>query len=363
MKTILHVTEALGGGLAYSVSQLAQLQAREGWNVVLIHSVRPETPPPDLLDKLFPVPIQRIKVALVTPVSPWQDFLGVLRLAKIFRNLGPDVIHLHSSKGGVLGRTAALITGLQDRVYYSPRGFSFLRQDVSLSKRRAYQWFEKIAARFGGTLVACSASEAELGLKAVGHRRVILVENSIQLENIRRAVRRSGDRVRVMTAGFINYAKAPWRFRDVAVSLENEPADFVWVGDGQLRAELLVDGKLPANLTVSGWKKRQEVLEELALSDIFVLFSMWEGMPLALIEAQATGLPVVVSNVVGCRDVVRDGVTGFVCTTMDEIVEKVRMLIVDENLREKMGESARAMAVERFSAERMHREMLAVYGH
>jgi glycosyltransferase involved in cell wall biosynthesis len=90
---------------------------------------------------------------------------------------------------------------------------------------------------------------------------------------------------------------------------------------------------------------------------------MWEGMPLALIEAQATGLPAVVSDVVGCRDVVRDGITGFVCGTMDEVVERVKLLIVDTELRKKMGANARSMALKRFSSERMHRESLAVYGY
>src|SRR3990172_993328 len=115
MKTILHVTEALGAGIAHSISQLAKVQALEGWKVILVHSVRPETPSKDLLERLFPPPIHRIIVPMVTPIVAWQDLLGVLRLAKLFRRLNPDVIHLHSSKGGALGRIAARVTGLQNR--------------------------------------------------------------------------------------------------------------------------------------------------------------------------------------------------------------------------------------------------------
>ena len=86
-------------------------------------------------------------------------------------------------------------------------------------------------------------------------------------------------------------------------------------------------------------------------------------MPIALIEAQAAGLPAVVFDVAGCRDVVRNGVTGFVCASMGEAVEKVRLLIRNRDLRNELGENARAMAAERFAMERMHREMLEVYGH
>src|ERR1019366_9822 len=102
MNTILHVTEALGGGVTHSISQLTTLQARDGWKVVVVHSVRPETPSQEILDRLFPPPILRIMFPMVTSIAPWQDLLGVLYLMNLFRQLRPDVIHLHSSKGGAL---------------------------------------------------------------------------------------------------------------------------------------------------------------------------------------------------------------------------------------------------------------------
>jgi glycosyltransferase involved in cell wall biosynthesis len=147
----------------------------------------------------------------------------------------------------------------------------------------------------------------------------------------------------------------------MATGCADLPADFVWLGDGDLRADLMVDGVLPMNLDIAGWQARSGVYESLASADIFVLPSLWEGMPLALIEAQAAGLPAVVSNVVGNRDVVMDGETGFVCDTDQELIEKTRLLIEDAALRQKMGQAAREMAAKRFSVERMHREMMAVY--
>lgn len=360
---ILHVTEALGGGVTHLISQLAKLQALDGWEVILAHSIRPETASQDVLDQLFPPPIRRIVVPMVTPISLRHDLSCLLQLMKIFRQVRPDVIHLHSSKAGVLGRIAASLSGYQDRGFYSPHGLSFLREDVSPLKRRLFLGFEQISALLGGTFLASCGSEASLARETVGHRRVVLVENSIDTKQVRSTVGSRPNRVRVITSGFIRYPKAPWRFRDLAVQLKDEPANFAWIGDGELRQELLVDGKLPPNLVVSGWQDRERVLDQLSVSHIFILLSLWEGMPLALIEAQAAGLPAVVSNAVGCRDVVRDGVTGFVCASMEDAVEKVRLLIRDRDLRNKMGENARVMALERFSVERMHREVLAVYGY
>jgi glycosyltransferase involved in cell wall biosynthesis len=96
-------------------------------------------------------------------------------------------------------------------------------------------------------------------------------------------------------------------------------------------------------------------------ADVFVMTSLWEGMPLTLLDAQAIGLPAVVSDVVGCRDVVLDGVTGFICKSDVELMEKTRLLIRDAALRVRMGQAARSMALVRFSSERMHSEILNAY--
>lgn len=367
MKKIIHITEALGGGPVHSISQLAKQQVLDGFEVILVHSLRPDTPTEALLNQLFPSPIHRVIVPMITPVSALHDLSSMLHLMKLFKQLQPDIIHLHSSKAGVLGRVAAYLTGSQHRVFYSPRGFAFLRQDVSPFKRRLYLSFEQISAYFGGTLVACSGTEAEFARYNAGLQHVALVENSVSLEQIRMTAGSSGDTVRVVTSGRICHQKAPARFREIATRLRSELANFVWIGDFWVghdvpEGELFVNGRLPSNMAITGWCNRQEVFDELARSDIFVLLSLWEGMPLSLIEAQAAGLPAVVSNVIGCRDVVLDGITGFVCNSMDEVVEKARLLICDHDLRQRMSINARSMALERFSVQRMHQEMMAVYG-
>ena len=362
MTLILHVTEALGTGVVHSISQLARIQAKNGFDVVLVHSCRPETPPPDQLDRLFPPPIRRIHHSMVTPVSPLKDARDAMALARLFRQLRPDIIHLHSSKAGVLGRVAAFLSGHGVRTFYSPRGFAFLREDVSPLGRWLYLSFERIAAFLRGTLVACSGTEAQLARDRVGHPRVALVENSAEFEHIKEA--RGGDapRMRVVTSGRICYQKAPWRFRDLANGLRGLPADFVWIGSGELEHFLSAPDDHSVSLISTGWLSRADVLMELSQSDIFVMTSLWEGMPLSLIEAQAAGLPAVVPDVVGCRDIVRHGETGFVGKSDDELALHVRELIENRELRQTLGRAARKMAKERFSVERMHKEMVKVYG-
>jgi glycosyltransferase involved in cell wall biosynthesis len=362
MALILHVTEALGTGVAHTISQLAKNQANDGFDVALVHSLRPETPPPDQLDRLFPPPIRRIHIPMVTPVSPLKDARDVVALAKLFRQLQPDVIHLHSSKAGVLGRVAAFLTGYGKRTFYSPHGFAFLREDVSSIKRTLYLIFERIAAFLRGTLVACSESEQRLAQDRVNHPRVVLVENGVEIEHIEEAKGSATGRLRIVTSGRLCYQKAPWRFRDLARNLADLPVDFVWIGSGDFEKHLSIPDGHSVALTSTGWLDRADVLMEVAQSDIFVMTSLWEGMPLSLIEAQAAGLPAVVPDVIGCRDVVRHGETGFVCKSDDELGLYLRKLIDNRELRQVMGRAARNMARERFNIKRMHHEMLMAYG-
>jgi glycosyltransferase involved in cell wall biosynthesis len=360
---ILHVTEAMVAGVAHLISHLARSQAKDNHKVVVAHSIRPNSPSPEELERLFPAPIVRRVVPMTTEPSPIQDGRGVIALIRLFREINPRVIHLHSSKAGALGRLAARILGLQHRVYYSPHGLAFLREDVSPFKRECYRYFEKIGSGLGGTIVASSASERELVRSRIRGSEVTLVENGVDLLNITASNGSGISKVRVVTSGRISFPKAPWRFRDVAAALTSEDADFVWIGDGDMRDQLLVGGSLPANVSITGWSiDGSQVFVELARSDIFLAASLWEGMPMSLIEAQTAGLPAVVSDVVGCRDVVIDGETGFVCRSNAALVERTRLLIRDSQLRKKMGQRARDVAIVRFSVERMHREMLEVYG-
>jgi len=380
MTLIVHVTESLGGGVLYSIAQLAKAQADSGLDVVLVHSRRLDTPSASELQALFPLPIKRVELLMARAIAPINDLLSVLRLRRLFRRLKPDVIHLHSSKAGALGRLAVLLCGIKCQVVYSPRGFAFLRSDVSTNKQRLFLAIERIMSRMPGILVACSETEAKLARQRVGHPDVRLVENSIDLSCIKSASFGFKPRIRIVTSGRMTYAKAPWRFRKLAICLAHKSVDFVWIGGGEnidsewrLVKEISVTKDLnfdsyglpdgsAATLTATGWLRRDQVLNELAEADIFVMTSLWEGMPLSLIEAQAAGLPAVVPDVIGCRDVVRSDVTGYVCVSDDELAQRVQDLIDMPELRRRLGGQASHLAAGRFGVSRMHTEMLRVYG-
>ena len=356
---IMHITEALGGGVLNVIQQLSSLQSDANHDVTIVHSTRTDTPKlPELL-KIFPEPITCIELKMQTNISLLQDLGSLLKLLKIIKKINPDVIHLHSSKAGVLGRIACKLSGRSSACFYTPHGFSFLRKDISSKKRSIFKAIENISSFFGGTTIACSQSELDHA-KSAGQKKAILIENSIPLNLVSEAIG-SPSGCRITSSGRLCNQKNPSAFRQIAIALNKEPASFLWIGDGELKHELMIDDKLPENLDLTGWIAREVVVSYLDRSDIFVMTSLWEGMPLALIEAQAAGLPAVVLNVEGCKDIVTDGVTGFICDDIDQMQNRLKQLICDSKLRKKMGLSARKIALRRFAEDRMSSETLAAY--
>ena len=141
-------------------------------------------------------------------------------------------------------------------------------------------------------------------------------------------------------------------------------ATLVLVGDGPERAALealAAQLGVAERLVVTGWTT--EARRHLPSFDVFALPSLWEGMPLVILEAMHEGLPVVASDVGSVAEAVRDGETGYVVAPGDEVTLRKRLaaLLGDPALRRGMGERAHAVAAECFTAEAMARRYEAIY--
>jgi glycosyltransferase involved in cell wall biosynthesis len=364
-QTIMHVTEALGGGVLYCIALLANRQVSAGDEVTLVHSIRADTPSEAELDRIFDKRIRRRVIGMKTSLG-LHDLVSTIALFHEIGNSRPDVIHLHSSKAAALGRVVARSLGMADRTIYSPHGFSFLKQDISRKKARFYLTIERLLHMIGGNIVACSRSERQYASRLLGHaKRIGLVENAIDMTAL--AARRTsgeGRATTICTSGRVAYQKAPWRFSRLArlITLDkhvDSAPKFIWFGDGDLESVKAWIDRSVVDLT--GWVNTSDLHRRLVECDLFVLPSLWEGMPIALIEAQALGLPAIGSRVVGNRDVIQHGVTGFLANSDDELAMYVRRLTDDPPLRKRMGAAARERAIERFSSERLFRSYVRIY--
>lgn len=157
MMKIVHIAEAFSTGiytyLRDLTSYMTNVSGAERYEIVIIYSKR------DVLDESkikddFPENIRFIKVKMTRNINPKNDFQSFLELRKTLKDERPDVLHLHSSKAGVLGRMASVGIVKRDKIFYSPHGYAFLRQDISPTTQKLFRFIEKfVQFCFGGITI------------------------------------------------------------------------------------------------------------------------------------------------------------------------------------------------------------------
>ncbi|MGO4784642.1 glycosyltransferase [Cryobacterium sp. W22_MBD10_FK3] len=364
---VVHFTESLAAGVLESILRLTVGQAQISSSLQLVHTRRPDTPAPEALGAMFPPAVTRTEIK-PSRIPGLELFRLGLRARGILRADPRAIVHVHSSMAGFAVRAINLVGGNNRRIVYSPHGFAFLRQDIWSPVKRFILLMEKILSSRCGGLVLVSQSELDLARSVLSSRQLFLVENAVDLDAVPmvNASRNEPDRdpqdengqrrLRVVTVGRIARQKAPWKF--AALATEFGQADFIWVGDGPTPERDRWLGGSP--VAVTGWLPHDQVVEVLLTSDIFVLASLWEGMPMALIEAQCLGLPAIVSNVIGNRDVVIQGVTGVVASTDSSIGLGLRALLGDPTMRSAMALSAVGQR-DRFDQSRLGPQTFSIY--
>jgi glycosyltransferase involved in cell wall biosynthesis len=354
---IVHVTECLASGTMNFLMQATRELAAAGASQVLLYSRRPDTPAD--VRSLFD---RRVEMIELPPLG--RAYIGYARAMRraMLAELddGRDVtIHLHSSKAGFLGRLALMGLRRPPKVYYSPHGLSFLNRRY-LAPSVAFRALEWVAARaVASTAVGCSHGEAAL-LSGIGPTAARVLENAVDDSFFNIEPAPSTPPV-VVTMGRVCYQKAPERFAEMAARFQiaDVPARFVWIGTGDAVAEARLRA---AGVHVTGWVDQAQVQRLLGEASIYVQTSRWEGMPLSVLQALAAGLPCVVTNVVGNRDAVRQGITGFVSDDADALLVSARRLLQDESLRQRMAQAARQDALERFAGSSFRARLCRLYG-
>lgn len=353
---ILHVSQASSGGVLNALVQLSNSQKAHGADVIVIYGRRPDTPSSEELHGLFAPGVRLIEAPGkgMGPAAASKLYSEVLKAIRVMR---PDYIHLHSSFAGAVGRLASLSAWRQSSTFYSPHGFSFLRQDIAAWKRHLFAYSELIFHSIGSSMVLVSGSERDAAKRMLSSKRLYVLENGIDTETLPPPVK-SSDRPRVGSAGRITYAKAPWKFSALASSL-TQAADFLWIGGADSHdANEWVSS---TSVEVTGWLSEESAVSLIAGLDIYVSTSLWEGLPIAVLQAQALGIPCVVSDCVGNIDIVENGVTGFIVADEVSLADRVLQLINDPELRSQLGENARNIAVPRFDSKRLGPDSFHIY--
>ncbi|AHI77276.1 glycosyl transferases group 1 family protein [Burkholderia thailandensis USAMRU Malaysia  len=351
---IVQILESSATGTLSMVCLIANRLARDGHDVHVVYSLRPDTPAD--FHALFDATVKLRHIQMKgVPLLPM-----LLELRRTLVGIGPDIVHLHSSFAGFLGRIASLFALRGAALFYSPHCISFMRRDISALKRSAFVALERIACVKRCLYIACSASERE-AVRAHLRRPAVVIENAVGAMPERDAGEPEdarGSVLRIVTVGGIRVQKNPQLFAEIARRLRGSRMRFTWIGDGDaaLKAQLR-----DAGVEVAGWLGRAEVAARLRRMDVYLSTSSWEGMPVSVIEAMLLGLPVVASACAGNVDVIRHLQTGAIFRGADDAVELLASIDRDAALRARLATAASKEARERFGEARFFRQLTLVY--
>ena len=228
-KKILYIVEAMGGGVFTYIVELANALA-DTYDMYIAYAVREQTPKDykSYFDKrVHLIHVKNFRRA----VSPAADVRAFFEIRRIAAQIRPDVIHLHSSKAGALGRLA--FNGNKVPLFYTPHGYSFLMQNTSAVKRSLYRGIEVLCGLRPCTTISCSVGENTEAKRIA--RRAVCVDNGIDIPELQAMLAKEPapqpHPFTVFTLGRICYQKNPAQFNRIAQAMPD--VRFLWIGDGE----------------------------------------------------------------------------------------------------------------------------------
>ncbi len=314
--------------------------------------------------------------SLVRAIRPLSDLRALLALARLLRRLKPAIVHTHSSKAGILGRLAARLAGVPV-IIHSIHGFGFTRYQPA-PVRRLLIALECLAARVTSRFFAVSEANRQLGVELglFPEGRCAVIRSGVDVASIRRLEVDTAAKKRELglepgrpTVGMVapmKAQKAPLDFVRVAakVAAKRPDTQFLFVGDGELRGAMeaeIARLDLAKSFRLAGW--RRDVPAVMRCLDVFVLTSLWEGLPRVYLEALAGGVPVVGTRVDGAAEVVHDGVNGYLLAPGDVqgMADRVIALLANPTMAADMGRKGASLPPE-FDIHDMVRRQEQEYG-
>ncbi|MCC3751088.1 MAG: glycosyltransferase family 4 protein [Halorhodospira halophila] len=296
-------------------------------------------------------------------IDPVRDVAATWALSRTLRRLRPDLVSLHSSKAGILGRLTRLASPRP--VVFTAHGWSFT-PGIPQRDARRFRRVERLAAPLASRIITVSEHDRQLALR---HRvtqpwRLVTVRNGTRAsERPCAAQHDAGDPLIVCVARLEPQKDHP-RLLEALSRLRDRPWKLELIGDGPLQEAL------ETRATALGIRDRikfaglcQDVEARLARAQLFVLPSHWEGLPISVLEAMSVGLPVLASNVGGTSEAIEHAQTGYLIDPgdTDGWTAKLRQLLEHPGERTRLGTNARERHRQRFTLERMARETAWVY--
>lgn len=364
---VLLTTGLASGGAETQLVQLAITLRERGWEVRVVSL----TPPKAYMEELKQVGVSVVSLGIHQKLP---DPRPAVRLASLLRKWRPHIVHSHMVHANILARLVRPLAWAPVLICTA--------HSVDERGRKGSGRLREFLYRLTDPLCDLTTQVSQAGLQryirvgAVPRRKIIHIPNGVDTERFRpssalREVLREGldqeGHFVWLAVGRLDFQKDyPNLLRAFAMVREERPeAVLLIAGDGPLRPaieELACDLGLEETVRFLGI--RHDIPELMNAADAYVMSSSWEGMPMVLLEASAMKLPIVATDVGGNREVVQDGVTGFLVPPKDSAAlaqAMLRLMALPEEERRRMGESARQHIEANFSLDRVVDQWEALY--
>ena len=379
MKICHIITRLIVGGAQENTIFTVEGLLKKGYKVDLI-SGKTEGPEGSLEKKIKEKNINLITIPqMIRDINPVLDLIAIFKIFKILKKNCYDIVHTHSAKAGFLGRIAAKIANKKTIVIHTIHGPSFYPYQKKISFL-LYRFAEKFAGKFTDHFICVGEVMKERYLKnGIGKEEQysvvysgFLIEPYIESEKKREIIReKSGIKKEEKVIGMIGRL-FPLKGQEYLLtsfsSLVKEFPDIklVFVGNGILREKLENMAKeygIEKKVIFTGLISPEKIPEYVSAMDIVAHTSLREGVPKAVAQGLAGGKPVVVFNVDGAKEIVINGETGFLIEPkkVEQLTEKIKFLLENPSIAEKMGKKGREKIINMFSVNKMVDEIEKIY--
>lgn len=365
---IMFVAQAYPGGVPVYIEELVKHLDKSKFDCILVCSKAYEE------ERFAPYFSAIEKVGMERSISISKILKPARETRKLIKKYKPDVVYCNSSIAGAVGRLAAIGSGA--KVLYNAHSWAF-NMRMSNKKKLFYRLVEKFFAFFTDTIICVSNYEKESALQnyicKTNKLQVILngvdieeIEKKIAVSKLTRSSLNIPENAYVVgMVGRISEQKAPDVFVKAARKIKDVIPEsfFIIVGDGpdQLEIEkMILNAGLKDSFLITGWTK--QAIEYLALFDIAVLCSRWEGLPLVVPEYFAAQKPVVCTKIDAVDDMIQNDVNGCVVDIddADAVYESVVRIYKDELFKNQISNAAYMVAKEKFELKKMVKEFVCV---
>ncbi|MBO2611444.1 glycosyltransferase family 4 protein [Shewanella algae] len=305
---------------------------------------------------------------LVRNISPLKDIKAILDIKRVLRKEKPNIVSLHSSKAGIVGRLSCWLTSIP--CVFTAHGWAFAD---GVKGHLKYIYIEKSLAFLANKIITVSEQDCSLAIKykVASVDKLVTIHNGMKEQSfseiiVNKRLRKDDTQVRLISVARFSAQKD---HETLLIALEklsritsNWRIDLI--GKGPLlqytknrAAELGIDK------FVSFLGERSDVDTLLSKYDIFLLISNWEGFPRSILEAMRTSLPVIASDVGGVSESVKDGINGYLIPRKDAdlLAERLKELVMDERKAIQYGEAGRQIFLNNFTFDEMYNKTKLVY--